>query len=54
MVVDHATVNLTRSQDGLTNWEPSLANPEPGSRNCDAVYKPFALYDEDRAKVDVV
>jgi hypothetical protein len=50
--VDHATVNLARSRDGLTNWERSVENPivapEPyeDSWNCDAVYKPFALYDE--------
>ena len=50
--VDHATVNLARSRDGISNWEKSTANPvvapEPaeGSWNCDAVYKPFVAYDE--------
>jgi beta-1,2-mannobiose phosphorylase / 1,2-beta-oligomannan phosphorylase len=44
-------VNLARSRDGLTNWEASVENPivaplpEP-SWNCDAVYKPYALFDE--------
>ena len=50
--IDHATVNLARSKDGLTNWEASVENPivapepDPNSWDCDAVYKPFTLYDE--------
>lgn len=54
--MDHATVNLARSRDGLTNWERSVENPivaplpaptpEESSWNCDAVYKPFVLFDE--------
>jgi len=49
--MDHATVNLARSRDGLTNWEASVENPilRPeleSSWNCDAVHKPFVLYDE--------
>jgi len=50
--VDHATVNVVRSRDGIKNWETSTANPivAPGpskeSWNCDAVYKPFVAYDE--------
>jgi hypothetical protein len=49
--VDHATVNLVRSRDGLTNWETSTANPivvpDPAqdSWNCDAVYKPVVVPD---------
>lgn len=48
--MDHATVNLARSKDGLTNWEKSISNPivapgSEGSWNCDAVYKPFVLRD---------
>src|SRR5271170_635912 len=51
--VDHATVNVVRSTDGIKNWEKSTANPivapEPSkdSWNCDAVYKPFVAYDEE-------
>ena len=50
--MDHATVNLVRSKDGLTNWQNSLENPivapeqAENSWNCDAVYKPYVLYDE--------
>jgi hypothetical protein len=50
--IDHATINLARSKYGLTNWEASVENPivqpeqRAGSWNCDAVYKPVALYDE--------
>jgi hypothetical protein len=50
--VDHATVNLARSKDGLKNWQKSIANPivspEPSREawNCDAVYKPFVAWDE--------
>ena len=45
-------MNLARSKDGLTGWEASVENPivapdpDPNSWNCDATYKPFALYDE--------
>jgi len=48
-------VNLARSKDGLTQWEASVENPivapepsepEAESWNCDAVYKPFTIYDE--------
>src|SRR5271155_5621072 len=52
--MDHATVNLARSRDGLTNWERSVENPivaplpsqsaEQASWNCDAIYKPFVLF----------
>ena len=50
--MDHATINLARSKDGLKNWEKSTSNPivSPGPRrdswNCDAVYKPFVVHDE--------
>ena len=50
--MDHATVNLARSKNGLTDWEANVENPivapEPAedSWNCDAVYKPFVLYDD--------
>ena len=50
--MDHATVNLARSKDGIKDWERSTSNPiiapQPGrdSWNCDAVYKPFVAYDE--------
>jgi len=50
--VDHATVNLVRSRDGISNWQKSAANPivtperSKEAWNCDAVYKPFVVYDE--------
>ena len=45
-------MHLARSRDGLTKWEASVENPivapepEANSWNCDAVYKPFTLYDQ--------
>jgi len=54
--VDHATVNLARSRDGLTKWEASVENPivgperKKGSWNCDAVYKPVVQYDEENSQ----
>ncbi|MEW6404578.1 MAG: hypothetical protein AB1649_22505 [Chloroflexota bacterium] len=50
---DHAQIGLARSPDGINAWERHPANPiiqpgEAGSWDSDAVYKPFALFDDDR------
>ncbi len=48
--VDYAQIGLARSRDGITNWQRHPANPiispTEGGWDHDAVYKPFALFDE--------
>jgi len=49
---DHAQIGMARSRDGVVSWERCPTNPiiRPGrdqdAWDSDAVYKPFALYDE--------
>ena len=48
----HAQIGLARSPDGIGNWERHPANPlirsgrKASTWDHDAVYKPFALFDE--------
>ncbi len=50
--VDHAQIGLARSRDGITNWQRHPDNPiiRPGVNQWDhdAVYKPFAILDDNR------
>ncbi|MDP2898060.1 MAG: family 43 glycosylhydrolase, partial [bacterium] len=50
--VDHAQIGLARSRDGITNWQRHPDNPiiRPGVNQWDhdAVYKPFAILNDDR------
>lgn len=49
---DYSSIGLARSKDGLTNWQKHTANPiidislESDAWNCNAVYKPYAGWDE--------
>lgn len=49
---DYSSIGLVRSKDGLTNWQKHTANPiidislENDAWNCNAVYKPYAGWDE--------
>jgi beta-1,2-mannobiose phosphorylase / 1,2-beta-oligomannan phosphorylase len=49
---EHAQIGLARSKDGITNWQRHPANPiiRPGGDqwDADAVYKPFAIFDDGR------
>jgi predicted GH43/DUF377 family glycosyl hydrolase len=49
---DYSSIGLARSKDGLTNWERHTGNPivdrVKDAWNCDAVYKPFAGWSEER------
>ena len=46
---DHAQIGISRSKDGITDWQRLPANPiiRPGEGqwDADACYKPFAIYD---------
>lgn len=47
-----ARICLARSRDGVSGWERHPENPIisaglPGSWECESIYKPFVLYDED-------
>jgi beta-1,2-mannobiose phosphorylase / 1,2-beta-oligomannan phosphorylase len=51
--VDHAQIGLARSQDGISDWQRHPANPiiGPGTYGAwdhDAVYKPFAILNNDQ------
>lgn len=51
--IDKARINLARSRDGVTNWErhpenPILVGGRAGSWDCEAAYKPFAIYEKDK------
>jgi len=46
-----ARISLARSKDGITEWERHQNNPIispglPGSWECEAIYKPFVLYEK--------
>jgi predicted GH43/DUF377 family glycosyl hydrolase len=49
---DHARIGLARSRDGITGWQRHPANPiiRPGKGrwDADAVYKPYAVFDDKR------
>lgn len=47
-----ARIGIARSRDGVSGWERHPANPVlsaglPGAWDCESIYKPFALLDED-------
>ena len=49
--VDTASINLARSRDGVTGWErhpdnPIITHGAKGEWHCDAVYKPYAVWEE--------
>ncbi len=50
--IDKARINLARSRDGIENWERHPDNPiivggRAGSWDCEAAYKPFAIYERE-------
>ena len=50
--IDKARINMARSKDGITGWERHPENPiivggRAGSWDCEAAYKPFAIYEEE-------
>jgi beta-1,2-mannobiose phosphorylase / 1,2-beta-oligomannan phosphorylase len=51
---DYSSVGLARSKDGITGWERYVDNPivdiVQGAWNCDAVYKPFAGWSEEKGE----
>jgi predicted GH43/DUF377 family glycosyl hydrolase len=50
--LDHASIGIARSRDGISGWERHPANPViapgPGKWDGDACYKPFAIFDGSR------
>jgi predicted GH43/DUF377 family glycosyl hydrolase len=49
---EHAQIGLARSKDGITDWQRHPANPiiRPSidQWDSDAVYKPYAIFDDGR------
>ena len=49
---DYAQIGMARSRDGITKWERSSLNPiiapEEEGFDCEACYKPFAIYRDGR------
>ncbi len=47
--VNHASIGIARSRDGISGWERHPANPiiapDPGKWDADACYKPYAIFD---------
>ena len=53
--VDTASINLARSRDGVGGWErhpdnPVITHGVKGEWHCDAVYKPFATWNEEEGR----
>ena len=50
--MDHASIGIARSRDGISGWERHPANPViapvPGKWDGDACYKPYAVFDGTR------
>lgn len=50
--IDKARINLARSRNGITGWQRHPDNPiivggRAGGWDCEAAYKPFAIYEEE-------
>lgn len=51
--IDKARINMARSKDGVTGWirhpdNPIIVGGRAGGWDCEATYKPFAIYEEEK------